>query len=278
MLWRELDGIEWLEAELPGAQAAFSTRLGGVSEGPFMSLNLGRLTGDLPDAVGENRHRLAAAVGIDPERVLIGRQVHGAAVVRRDQPPEPGVYTNPAPGLPEADGQATALTNVAPLVFVADCLPVALAGPGGVAMIHCGWRGLAAGIVERGVHEVEARAAAVGPGIGPCCYEVGQDVLAAFERLGLDVARGRMLNLRRAVRLLLERAGVESVQVAEECTSCQPALFFSHRRDGGRTGRQAGLVWASDEVAVRASEPAAPLAPEPAGNGGQAEASGGFIP
>ena len=254
MLWRERDGIKWLEAELPSAQAAFSTRLGGVSEGPFMSLNLGRLTGDLPDAVSENRRRLAAAVGIDPDRVLIGRQVHGAAVIRHDRPPEPGAYANPAPGVPEADGQATPLPKMAPLVFVADCLPVALAGPGGVAMIHCGWRGLAAGIVERGVHEVEAVAAAVGPGIGPCCYQVGDDVLAAFERLGLDVARGRMLDLRRAARLLLERAGVGSVQVSEECTSCQPELFFSHRRDGGLTGRQAGLVWASDEVAVQVPE------------------------
>jgi purine-nucleoside/S-methyl-5'-thioadenosine phosphorylase / adenosine deaminase len=118
---------------------------------------------------------------------------------------------------------------------------------------------------------VEAVAAAVGPGIGPCCYEVGDDVLAAFERLGLDVARGRMLDLRRAARLLLERAGVGSVQVSEECTSCQPELFFSHRRDGGLTGRQAGLVWASDEVAVQASEPAAPSAPKPAAPGGEAE-------
>jgi len=278
VLWRERDGIKWLAAELPSAQAAFSTRLGGVSEGPFMSLNLGRLTGDLPDAVSENRHRLAAAVGIDPDRVLIGRQVHGAGVIRHDRPPEPGAYANPAPGVPEADGQATPLPKMAPLVFVADCLPVALAGPGGVAMIHCGWRGLAAGIVDRGVHEVEAVAAAVGPGIGPCCYQVGDDVLAAFERLGLDVARGRMLDLRRAARLLLERAGVGSVQVSEECTRCQPELFFSHRRDGGLTGRQAGLVWASDEVAVQASEPAAPSAPKPAGNVGEAEASGGVIP
>ena len=250
MRWRERDGIRWLEAELPGARAAFSTRLGGVSEGPFSSLNLGRLTGDLRGAVRENRHRLAAAIGIDPERVLIGRQVHGAQVVRHDQPPEPRVYANPGPGLPEADGQVTALPNLAPLVFVADCLPVALAGPGGVAMVHCGWRGLAAGILQRGVDEVEATAAAVGPGVGPCCYEVGEEVLAAFERLRLDVARGRMLDLRRAARLLLERAGVESVEVSEECTSCQPELFFSHRRDSERTGRQAGLVWIPDEAAT----------------------------
>ena len=284
MRWRERDGVRWLEADLPGARAgkggaraAFSTRLGGVSEGPFKSLNLGRLTGDQPDAVRENRHRLAAAIAIDPELVLIGRQVHGAEVARHDQPTEPRAYANPAAGLPAADGHATARPGLAPLVFVADCLPVALAGPAGVAMIHCGWRGLAAGIVERGAEEVEARAAAVGPGIGPCCYEVGDDVLAAFEPLGPDVAEGRMLNLRQVAGRLLQQAGVESVEVSEECTSCQPQLFFSHRRDGERTGRQAGLVWASDEVAVHARHPAATSEPEPAGNGGEAEASGGKV-
>lgn len=249
MRWREREGVRWLEAELPGggarnggARAVFSARLGGVSEGPFESLNLGRLTGDLPDAVHENRHRLTAAIGIDPERVLIGRQVHGARIIRHDQPPEHPLYANTTPGLPEADGQATSDPEMAPLVFVADCLPVALAGPRGITMIHCGWRGLAAGIVERGVEEVGARAAAVGPGIGRCCYQVGDEVLAAFEALGPDVADGRMLDLRRVAGRLLEHAGVASIEISDECTSCQPELFFSHRRDGERTGRQAGLV------------------------------------
>ena len=244
MRWREREGVRWLEAELPGARAAFSARLGGVSEGEFKSLNLGRLAGDRADAVRENRHRLAAAIAIDPELVLIGRQAHAAEVARHDGRTRPRAYATPAPGLPEADGHATAQANLAPLVFVADCLPVALAGPGGVAMIHCGWRGLAAGIVERGVEEVDARAAAVGPGIGPCCYEVGQEVLDAFELLGPGVADGRMLDLREVTRCLLERAGVTRVEISELCTSCNPDLFFSHRRDGGHTGRQAGIAWA----------------------------------
>jgi YfiH family protein len=243
VLWRERDGIRWLEAELPGARAAFSTRLGGVSEGPFVSLNLGRLTGDLPDAVRENRHRLAAAIGIDPERVLIGRQVHGADVARHDQPTQPGSYANPAPGLPAADGHATARPGLVPLVFVADCLPVALAGPGGVAMIHCGWRGLAGGIVAAGVEAVRGQAAAVGPGIGPCCYEVGPEVLAEFGDLGGGIASGRLLDLRAVAARLLAAAGVDAVEVAEQCTSCNPDLFFSHRRDGERTGRQGGFAW-----------------------------------
>jgi polyphenol oxidase len=242
--WRELNGgIRWLEADLPGATAAFSARTGGVSEGAYESLNLGRLTGDRPEAVRENRHRLAAGLGVDPELVLIGRQVHAAHVSRHTGPTEPRAYAHPAPGLPETDGHATAEPGLAPLVFVADCLPVALAGEEGVAMIHCGWRGLAAGIVERGVAEVEATAAAVGPGIGPCCYEVGPEVLAEFESLGPGIATGRRLDLPAVARRLLERAGVTSVEVSDLCTSCNPDLFFSHRRDGGRTGRQAGLVW-----------------------------------
>jgi YfiH family protein len=239
--WLEKDGVRWLEAELPGATAAFSARLGGMSEAPFDTLNLGRLTGD--PVVSENRHRLAVALGIDPRGVLIGRQIHEADVRRHDGPTEPSAFAEPAPGLPDADGHATDRPGLTPLVFIADCLPVALSGPLGVAMIHCGWRGLAAGIVQRGVDEVGATAAAVGPGIGPCCYEVGDEVLGAFESLGDGVAADRMLDLREVTRRLLAQAGVDQVEVSELCTSCHPDLFFSHRRDHGRTGRQAGLVW-----------------------------------
>jgi YfiH family protein len=239
--WRENDSIRWLEAELPGAVTAFSTRLGGVSESPFDTLNLGRLTGD--PQVRENRHRLAAALGLDPGRVLIGRQVHEAHVRRHEGPTDPPAFAEPAPGLAEADGQATDQPGLAPLVFVADCLPVALSGERGVAMIHCGWRGMAAGIVEHGVREVGATAAAIGPGIGPCCYEVGSEVLDAFDRLGDGIADGSQLDLREVARRLLAEAGVEQVEISDLCTSCHPELFFSHRRDRGRTGRQAGLVW-----------------------------------
>lgn len=241
MRWREKDGVRWLEAELPGVTAAFSTRVGGVSEPPFDSLNLARLIGD--PGVRENRHRLAAAVGVDPELVLVGNQVNGADVRRHEGPTEPRTYADPAPGLPDADGHATDRPGLAPLVLVADCLPVALSGERGVAMIHCGWRGMAAGIVERGVAEAGAVAAAIGPGIGPCCYEVGDEVLEVFAPLGPGVAAGRMLDLRAIAHRLLESAGVKRIEVSDQCTSCNPELFFSHRRDGGRTGRQAGIVW-----------------------------------
>ena len=250
MRWIERARLRLLEAELPGARALFTTRLGGVSEGPYAALNIGLLTGDAWAAVGENRRRVAAAAALDPEAMLMGHQVHGAHVEVRNEAPRPNPYPDPDGARPhDADGQATARPELAPLVLVADCLPVALAGPRGVAMLHCGWRGLAAGIIERGVEALgEAHHAAIGPGIGPCCYEVGPDVLARFESLGGGVATGRMLDLRTIARMLLERAGVDAVEVSELCTSCNPELFFSHRRDGERTGRQAGLVRLLDDV------------------------------
>jgi YfiH family protein len=243
MRWRGGNGTRWLEAELPQATAAFSTRLGGVSDGAWRSLNLGVLTGDELQDVRENRHRLCEALGIAAEDVLIGRQVHGVEVARHDGRQVQNAFAEPGPRLPEVDGHATARAGLAPLVFVADCLPVALAGPGGVAMVHCGWRGLAGDIVARGAEAVDARAAAIGPGIGPCCYEVGPEVLSAFEELGEGIADGAMLDLGEVARRLLARAGVERVEASELCTSCEPGLFYSHRRDDGRTGRQAGVVW-----------------------------------
>ncbi len=249
MEWRERDGVRWLQADLRGARAAFTTRLGGVSDAPFDSLNLGLLTDDSDANVIANRGRLAASLSRDPGQIVYARQVHGAELVvhdgaqRRDFVPPSGNESQRGSELPEADGHIVHRSGLTPLVFVADCLPVALAGPGGVAMLHCGWRGLAAGIVARGAEAVAATDAAIGPGIGPCCYEVGPEVLAAFSRLGDGVAAGRMLDLAEVAGRLLREAGVERVESADLCTSCNPELFFSHRRDAGRTGRQAGLVW-----------------------------------
>lgn len=243
MEWRERDGVRWLQADLGGATVAFTTRLGGVSEPPFDCLNLGLLTGDDDAAVLANRERLAAALGREPARIPIGRQVHGAELAGHAGPQDPSPFARPGSAIPAVDGHVTATPELAPLVFVADCLPVALFGPGGVAMLHCGWRGLAAGILAAGAAAVGATAAAIGPGIGPCCYEVGDEVLGAFAGLGDGIARGRMLDLPAVARRLLGEAGVERVESAGLCSSCEPELFFSHRRDAGRTGRQAGLAW-----------------------------------
>ncbi len=244
MEWRGSGGLKWLEAELPGARAAFTTRGGGMSSGPFSSLNLGLLTEDDAATVHANRAETCEALQLDPAGIISGKQVHRADVVRQDVPSARSAWLLGADGDPAlADGWATSAEGIAPLVFVADCLPVALSGPGGVAMIHCGWRGLAAGIVERGVCEVGAVAAAIGPGIGQCCFEVGEEVLAEFSGLGDDIAEEHMLDLGLVCERLLREAGVENVERTELCTSCEPELFFSHRRDGGVTGRQAGMVW-----------------------------------
>ncbi|HEY7255849.1 MAG TPA: polyphenol oxidase family protein [Solirubrobacterales bacterium] len=243
MEWRSEGGVEWLEAELPRARAVFSTRIGGVSEGPYESLNLGYLTGDEGDRVVENRRRLTTALGLDPERVLIGRQVHEAEIAVHLERQRPSPFDSPGAPVAEVDGQVALEPGLAPIVLTADCLPVALAGPGGVAMLHCGWRGLAAGIVGHGVEAIAATDAAIGPGIGPCCYEVGEDVLAAFAALGIDEP-GPTVDLTEVARRLLAAAGVERVEAAAPlCTSCEERRFFSHRRGAGTTGRQAGLVW-----------------------------------
>ena len=219
MQWREADGVRWLEANISNARAAFGTRL-DVRE-------------------GENRDRLAAALGREARGIVRARQVHGADVLRHERRQDPGAE------LPGADGNAVASGDLTPLVLVADCLPIAVAGPGGVAMLHGGWRGLAAGIIEAGVAAVGATSAAVGPGIGPCCYEVGNEVLSQFARLGDGLADESMLDLRAIAKRMLADAGVGDVEVSELCTRCNPDLFYSYRREGERAGRQGGVAWLS---------------------------------
>jgi YfiH family protein len=216
---------EHLAIDLPGGTALFTTRRGGVSEGPYSSLNLGLWTDDDAARVRDNRERVRADVGV--ERLAQGRQVHGTRVVVDGQ------------GIEEADGQVISDPGVGAMVLVADCLPVALAGPERVGVVHAGWRGLAAGVLEGGVEATGAVAAAIGPGIGPCCYEVGDDVRAVFG------TSERTLDLKAIARARLEAAGVRDIHDCGLCTSCDAERFFSHRRDRGVTGRQAGLAWRS---------------------------------
>jgi hypothetical protein len=235
---------EHLAIDLDGARVVFTTRRGGFSSGPYESLNLGRLTADRPEDVQRNRAALKEQLGV---QIAYIRQVHGNAVRRVVAPP---VEPTGTVELPECDGQATALPGVAPMVMTADCLPVAVAGPGAVAMLHAGWRGLDGGILAEGVDALRELGAgsplhaAIGPGAGSCCYEVGEEVHATFAAQGLDIRNGRNLDLKAIAREQLERAGVEVVHDVDLCTICgDPTLLFSHRRDGGVTGRQAGVVW-----------------------------------
>jgi YfiH family protein len=214
-------------------RVAFSTRRGGVSEGPYDSLNLGLLTDDRNDNVEENRRRLCEAVNADPARLAMNRQVH-AATVNRAVPGERGR---------EGDGLWTDEPGVPMLKLTADCLPIALARDNGrpaLALLHAGRIGLLAGIVEAGVAALgtDALAAAVGPGIGPCCYEVGDDIASTYrERFGTEAVRGRNLDLWAVAERVLHDAGVTAVERADVCTACNDE-YFSHRRDAGVTGRQ----------------------------------------
>jgi polyphenol oxidase len=224
---------------------AFSTRIGGVSQGAYESLNLGILTGDEPEHVIENRALLCKKAGIEPERATMLWQQHGANVVKAT--PDRGVITA---GFDHPPGDAlwTDEQDVAMMLITADCLPVALARENGsepaLAVLHVGWRGLLEGIAEAAVAAVGdgPLAAVLGPGIGPCCYQVGQEVADPFrDRFGPEVLHGDHLDLYRATEKALQSAGCGLVERVEMCTSCHPDLFFSHRRDGRRTGRQ-GVV------------------------------------
>jgi polyphenol oxidase len=224
--------IRWLP---PGPyEVAFSTRAGGVSEGPYDSLNLGRMTGDDVDRVDENRRRLCAEIRTVPDRLALNRQIHSNLVHRA----EAGVRGEPG------DGLWTEEADLPVLAMSADCLPIALArigeGRPGVAVLHAGWRGLLAGIVAEGVGALGGRThAAVGPAIGPCCYEVGAEVAQPFvDAYGPDVLRGRNLDLWTVAERALQAAGVEKVERVDLCTACNPQLFFSHRRTGKPRGVQ----------------------------------------
>jgi YfiH family protein len=228
--------------ELAGADVLFSTREGGFSKGAYESLNLGLLTGDDREAVIRNRRRLAETAEVAPENVAMGWQVHGTDIKEWEGPDPDTAFLDPQGGHLKVDGHITRQRDLAPLVLVADCLPVAIAGDGAVAMLHCGWRGLAGGLIAEAAERLHAAGAAVGPGIGQCCYEVGEEVLEAFAAYE-DVADGRMLNLRAIAEQQLRAAGIDQVEHVDYCTSCNADLFFSHRRDNGVTGRQGGMAW-----------------------------------
>lgn len=222
----------------PGVSAVYTTRIGGSSPPPADSLNLSLLREpDVPgrdERVAANRRAIGSSVGSRAGWSTV-RQVHGAEVVGA-----PGCGREG--GVPEADALWTDEPGRPLAVFSADCLLLLLLGPGGLAVAHAGWRGLVAGVVERAVEAVGARSAFAGPAIGPCCFEVDDDVLGPFgERFGDRVLGDRRVDLWKAAETAAASSGVEVVRTARICTSCRPDLFFSHRRDAGRTGRQ-GLV------------------------------------
>jgi YfiH family protein len=259
---RDLPPLALIRSRLVAAPFVhgFSTRAGGVSAAPFDTLNMGARWGDLPANVAENRRRLRHAVGVAGP-VFVARQVHGAAVVRVRAGDDAAALARV-----EADALIAGDANVAVGIFVADCIPALFVDPrtGAVAAAHAGWRGTVAGVLpaavralgaELGVRPQDLRVA-LGPAIGPCCFEVGAEVVRAFEAAlggaaGEDVvtpsprgAAGKWhVDLKAANRLLLERAGVppDAIDAGPDCTHHDRARFFSYRRDG-ETGQLMGIV------------------------------------
>ena len=221
--------IRWDE---PGYVVGFTTRTGGVSEGPYASLNLGRSTGDDVERVDENRRRACAELGVDAGALTVNRQIHSTLVNRAAA----GVQGE------QGDGLFSDEPRLPMLALSADCVPIVLAARAGrrLAVLHAGWRGLAAGVVAAGAAAVRDGSdaelvAVVGPSAGPCCYEVGDEV---SERFDPDLTSDGRLDLWSAAERLLGAAGVARVDRVDLCTICSPDLFFSHRRDGRPRGVQ----------------------------------------
>lgn len=222
---------------------AFSTRRGGVSLPPFDSLNLGRSTADDPDAVQENRRRFLDVLGLEVRSVATAGQVHGDAISRVD-----------APGLhPHCDALLTRVPGIALAVTTADCMPLLMTTSGAIAAVHSGWRGTAAGAPAKALAALCAVAQTtpsrvtvhIGPSIRACCYRVGHDVARRFPAAALQPsAESWHLDLVVAARLQLTEAGVaaERIHDVPACTACDPITYFSHRRDGPRTGRHWGAA------------------------------------
>jgi hypothetical protein len=239
----------------------FSTRAGGVSTAPYESLNLGAKWGDSPESVAENQRRLLVISGA--RTMYAVSQVHGARVVRVVAGADPAAVKDE-----QADGLCGDGPGLGLSVHVADCVPVLIADPrtGACAALHAGWRGTVAGVTTGGVAALvgafacrpEDLRVALGPCIGSCCFDVGPEVVAAFEAawpgasavgVVLETAGFQpRVDLRRCLSLQLQAAGVlpEHIDVSSDCTHCDPAgRFYSFRRSGRLTGQLVGFIVAS---------------------------------
>ena len=249
--------LEYLTAEGISVPHCFTTRRGGVSTGIFDSLNLTHHRGDEVENVEKNHILLANAIGYDRGRLVMCRQTH-SDIVRV-------VTAADALGLdhhayPECDGLITNTPGVALMVFTADCTPVLLwdAESGAVGAVHAGWRGTASGIAAKAVHAMREHFgcdpanihAAIGPNIGPCCFETDADVpMAMREAYGqaaevwIRPAGNKFyLNLKELNALSLRQAGVRNIEISDQCTACRPDFLWSHRVTGGQRGSQGAVI------------------------------------
>jgi YfiH family protein len=237
----------------PGLFHGIFTRLGGVSSAPWATLNVGHTVGDDDEAVEENHHRVCRTLGIARRDIATGHQVHGTRVAHVGHADRGQVY-------PQTDILITNVPGVALMQRYADCLPVLLYDPvhRAIGLAHAGWRGTLAGVVREAVQAMQSAfnshpanlVVGLGPGIGPCCYQVGPEVAeaaqAAIPGWPSVLLRQRdgswHLDLWEANRRLLVQAGVERVEISGLCTACRTDEFYSHRAERGQTGRFGVIV------------------------------------
>jgi YfiH family protein len=234
---------------VPGLVHAFLGRTGGVSSGHLASLNLGRREEDRAENLAENKRRVAVAFGIDEGRIYTVSQVHSDRIV---------IIDNPDITSDEISQKQRIITDIKGItigILTADCVPVLLFDRSRkvVAAVHAGWKGTASNIsakafeimMERFESQPQDILAAIGPAIGPCCYEVGEEVVSAFgHQKGVAVQHGKNwhIDLPKANHLQLRDAGVTDIDISDICTSCRTDLFFSHRKEMGKTGRQLSFI------------------------------------
>jgi YfiH family protein len=249
--------MEYLVADGIAVPHAFTTRLGGVSEGYLASLNLGMNRGDENEKVEKNYAILEETIGFAANKLVLANQVHGDDVRVVTAADCRGLDHR---AYPECDGLITNTPGVSLVVFTADCTPILLHDPvtGAVGAVHAGWRGTALDIAGKAVAKMVAEfgclpqniRAAIGPNIGPCCFQTDGDVPQAMvQAFGLEAeayvrAAGNKyyVNLKNMNALALRRAGVENIEISEECTMCNPAKYWSHRYTQGLRGSQGAVI------------------------------------
>ena len=257
----EVNGVQLLKSSLIPMRHGFTTRRGGVSGGVYTSLNLRENSDDSRENVRENYRRVAEAVGFDPRKLVFTRQVHGNVVRYASPADSRELYT---PIGYDCDGLYTDIKDLPILCFTADCVPVLLCDgvSGTAAAVHCGWRSTVQDILGVAVEKMcslgslpENIRAAIGPAIGACCFEVGEDVVSAmkewigtaaddFIREKADAHGKYLADLRAADRYRLMSLGLreENIDVSEECTMCAPDKYWSHRVTHGVRGNQAAFI------------------------------------
>ena len=259
----KVGSLEYLTAGNIPAPHAFTTRLGGVSEGFLHSLNLGMHRGDDPENVEKNYAILAHALGFSTQKLVLANQIHSAAVRVVTESDCIGSLSHR--DYPECDGLVTNIPGVALTVFTADCTPILFCDPvtGAVGAAHAGWRGTAAGIAAKTVEAMVSAfgcdpaniRAAIGPNIGVCCFQTHADVPEAMvAALGDGVTPYIIpegdkfrVDLKEINALWLRRSGVENITIVKECTACAPDLFWSHRVTKGQRGSQGAIIIREEE-------------------------------